>query len=551
MRYRYNSHVTQISSAVAPTSRHRLALPARLAILGTLFFADKIFLNTFVDFELAQSATGLGAILRVGQHWGFRFFVAFAAAVALFAYVRGGQNLKTIAVSIQATPIRLRWIAGHVLFIAILAPLSYLLYRYTATELSFAIVLALWVILGVAAAIAASLGMAPRSMWLAGARALGVIWWYAAIAALFGTGVMQLAQSLWSPTAKLTFDLVRLILTPVLPTLIADPTSLVLSTDHFSVQIADVCSGLEGVGLVLAFCSAWLLYFRREYIFPRALLLIPIGSGVIFGLNVLRIAVLILIGDAGFPNVAVYGFHSQAGWIAFITVACGLVYWSRRSLWLTRTAVVSATDNPVATYLMPLLAILAAGVLSRAMSGGFESFYALRLIAGIAILARYRRRLAAIDWRWSWRGPTVGLLVFLIWILAAHFLTLKAAMPEGLSAFSPVLRGFWIVCRCTASVLVVPIAEEIAYRGYLMRRLVNPDFESVPYRSVGWAALTVTAIIFGLAHAVMWLPGIAAGMAFGILAIRRNSIGEAVAAHVTANALVATTVLGWSQWQLW
>jgi len=47
-------------------------------------------------------------------------------------------------------------------------------------------------------------------------------------------------------------------------------------------------------------------------------------------LNALRIAILMLIGNAGFPDVAAYGFHSQAGWIAFNSVACGLAFLSRR-----------------------------------------------------------------------------------------------------------------------------------------------------------------------------------------------------------------------------
>jgi exosortase E/protease (VPEID-CTERM system) len=366
---------------------------------------------------------------------------------------------------------------------------------------------------------------------------------------------MQLAQSLWAPTAALTFDLVRRLLTPIVPTLTADPATLMLGTRRFGVQIADICSGLEGVGLILAFSCAWLFYFRREYIFPRALLLIPAGVAAIFGLNVLRIAVLIMIGNAGFPEVAVYGFHSQAGWIAFIAVACGLVLLSRRSTWLNRTAAHSgvspAMHNPTAAYLMPLLAILAAGTVARAISSGFEFFYPLRLIAGLWMLARYRRTWSAIDWRWSWRGPAVGALVFLVWIIAAHFLLPQSAMPEKLATVPAALRGFWIASRIAGSILIVPIAEELAYRGYLMRRLTESDFESVPFHSVRWPALAVTAIVFGLAHGALWLPGIAAGLAYGLLLVSRGRIGEAAAAHATTNGLIAASVLGWNQWQLW
>ena len=339
------------------------------------------------------------------------------------------------------------------------------------------------------------------------------------------------------------------------PSLTADPTTAVLSTGRFAVQIADVCSGLEGVGLILAFSGAWLTYFRQEYIFPRALLLVPAGVVAIFALNVLRIAVLILIGDAGFPEVAVYGFHSQAGWIAFIAVACGLVLLSRRSAWLNRTAIRSEAappmHNPTAVYLMPLLAVLAAGAVSRAFSSDFEFLYPLTVIAGLLMFARYRRPLSRIDWGWSWRGPTVGVLVFLVWILAAFILVPEHDMPAKLAATPTALRTFWIVSRIAGSIFIVPIVEELAYRGFLMRRLVKADFESVPFKAVPWPALILTAIVFGAAHGALWAPGIVAGIAFGLVLILRGRFGEAVAAHAVANALISVSVLGWDQWQLW
>lgn len=532
-----------------------MTLPLRLAILGSVLFAEKIFLNAFVDFDRAQEAQGLGAFVREAQHWGFRFLVALAAAVALFTYVRGWENLRIVAASVTASPIRVPWLLAHLALVAVLVPLSYALYRYTATDLSFAGIVILWCVVGTTAVLAALASMASLPLWLDAARALGSIRWYAVIAALIGTSAMQMTQKLWAPTAALTFDLTRRLLAPVVPTLTADPANLVLSTGRFAVQIADVCSGLEGVGLVLAFAGAWLFFFRDEYIFPRALLLIPAGAAAIFGLNVLRIAALILIGDAGFPGVAVYGFHSQAGWIAFIAVACGLVLSSRRSSWLNRTAVRPDASlpmhNPTAVYLMPLLAVLAAGAVSRAFSSDFEYLYPLTVIAGLLMFARYRRPLAGIDWGWSWRGLAVGALVFLVWIVAAFLLVPAHPMPAKLAATPWALRAFWILSRIVGSILIVPIAEELAYRGFLMRRLIKADFESVAFKSVRWPALTLTAIVFGAAHGALWVPGIVAGLGFGLIIIRRGRFGEAVAAHAAANALISVSVLGWHQWQLW
>ena len=544
-----------MNDAAVPVRELRIGLPVRVAILAAAFLAEKILLNRFVDFDAAQTAQGLGVALRVAQHWGFRFFVALAAAVAVFATVRGGPGVKAAQAALRAAPMRIGWVVVHFLLIAVLALLSFVLYRYTPNDLTLAGVVALWILVACAAGVAALWAMAPGPLWLDAVRALGVIWWYAAVAALLGTAAMQSAQSLWDPTAALTFDLVRRLLAPILPTLTADAATRVLGTDRFAVQIADVCSGLEGGGLMLAFSSAWLLYFRHEYIFPRALLLIPACIAAIFALNVLRIAALLLIGDAGFPDVAVYGFHSQAGWIAFNAVACALVLFSRRSAWLNRTVSRAdespATPNPTAAYLMPMLAILAAGAVTRALSSDFEYLYPLRVAAGLWMLIHYRRSLATLDWGWSWRGPALGIIVFLVWIGAAHLQLHAAGIPEKLAALPPSLRGLWIISRLAGGVLLVPIAEELAYRGYLMRRLSQADFDAVRFQSVRWPALAATAILFGFAHGALWLPGIAAGVVFALLVMRRGQIGDAVVAHATSNALLAAGVLGWNQWQLW
>jgi len=536
------------------SSRLKLGLAASLALLGAVFFTEKVLLNGLVDFNRAQAAQGIGALVRVAQHWGFRFLVAFAAALAVFAYVRGAAQPHASDTELRWGKRNAGWLLGHALFFTALLPLTYVLYGSHGSALPFLAIVALWMVLGVATVLAGILAMAPWSLWAKAARGLGMVWLYALIAAILGTGAWQWSEKLWVPAATLTFDIVRRLLAPFIPTLTADGTTRVLSTDRFSVEVTEVCSGLEGMGLMLAFSVAWLLYFRREYFFPRALVLIPLGLTAIFALNAVRIAALLLIGYAGYPDVAQFGFHSQAGWIAFNIVACGLVLFSRRSPWLNRTArsaAPAAADNPTAAYLMPLLAILAAGAVSHAISGRFEIFYPLRLIAAVGALYLYYPKLARLDWRWSGRALAVGLFVFLLWIIAAHFLVPAAAMPQELAAMSPAARTAWIASRVAASVTTVPIAEELAYRGYLMRRLASADFESVPFQAVRWPALGLTAIAFGLVHGALWLPGTAAGLAFGLLLVRRGRIGEAVAAHATANALLAASVLGWNQWQLW
>jgi CAAX prenyl protease-like protein len=124
-------------------------------------------------------------------------------------------------------------------------------------------------------------------------------------------------------------------------------------------------------------------------------------------------------------------------------------------------------------------------------------------------------------------------------------------MPEALASLPAPWRAVWLGARVVAATVTVPIAEELAYRGYLLRRLVNADFQSVRFAEVGWPALVVCAAAFGIMHGAMWLPATLAGMAYGVIAIKTGRIGEAVVAHATTNALLAAAVLLFDQWQLW
>jgi exosortase E/protease (VPEID-CTERM system) len=525
----------------------KLGLPARAAILGGLFFAEKIALTRFVDLERANAALGIGEHFRDAQHFGFRFIVALVAALSVFALARGRPRRPAA----QRAYFRPVWIAAHFTLVACLAWLSSQLFPSIPASIPFGAVVCLWLACAAIAIFCAFIAMAPLPLWLKAAQALGNIWLYSAAAALAAAAAIPLTQELWQSTAAATFNFVRLILLPILPGLSADPATRILGTQRFAVEILEFCSGLEGMSLILVFMTAWLWYFRKEYRFPRALLLIPLGVTLMFGLNAVRIAVLVLIGNAGYPEVAEYGFHSQAGWIAFNAVAVGIAAWTRRSRWLNRSAEPTEqhqSDNPTSVFLMPFLAILAAGMLSRAVSGRFEWFYPLRLLACAAVVVIYRRRLAALDWRWSWRGPVVGIGVFLVWSAAVHFLVPDSGMPAQLAAASPWLRWSWTVCRVAGTVLTVPLAEELAYRGFLMRRLQNREFDSLAYGHVSWAALAASSIIFGAVHGALWLPGIVAGFAYGWIVKRQGQLGEAVSAHMTTNLLVAIVALGSGNW---
>jgi exosortase E/protease (VPEID-CTERM system) len=527
---------------------------ARAVLIGATLSIEKFLLNFFVDFDAAQAASGVGAWVRSAQHWGFRFAVTLGVSLALFGWIRGDAGLRQLNSAAGGLPVRASLLILHVALLLPLVALSYLLYGSHEVHFPFLALVVLWLGFALAGIIVLCLAFAPWHVWRDASRTLGMVWAYALAAAGLAACAMEWTQTLWAPTAFVTFDLVRLVLAPILPTLRSDPANLILFTPNFAIQVSDICSGLEGVGLMLAFCGAWLVYCRREFIFPRALLLVPAGLLLIFSLNVLRIAALVLIGDAGFTDVAVYGFHSQAGWIAFNCAACGIALVSRRSAWLQRSAAQDAAvraDNPTAAYLLPFLVMLFGRMIVLAVSGPSGPWHVLPALAGAVGLWHYRREFAGLAWRFTWRGVAAGFGVFVLWMLAAPWLRPGDTLHPVPDAAAQPWSTLWVLARILTSIVIAPIAEELAYRGYLLRRLVARDFAAVRFGTVGlWPAL-VSAAVFAAAHGAMWPPALLAGLVYGLLVIRTGRIGEAVCAHATTNGLIAGAVLFGGRWELW
>ncbi len=437
-----------------------------------------------------------------------------------------------------------------------------------------------------------ALACVPLEAWINILRKTKLLWLYATVVGALAWRLRFPMQSFWDRSRSapghllqvLTFDSVRAVLVHFVPDIYVNPDTLVIGTQRFSVFIAELCSGLEGLGLVLAFTTAWLWYFRKENRFPRVLLLIPCALACVWILNVLRISALVLIGDAGHAEMAIVGFHSQAGWIAFTSVAFAFSMATRKLAWVrkipnyaTATKAVSGVvpstmgavtanlslieleieqtgESPaIAAYLVPFLAILAASFLSKAASGHFEWLYPLRFLAAGLALWYYRSELKQIDWRFGWLAPVTGTVVFLVWLIPSFWTRGAEASQLGpaLAALSPAARWSWIAFRVAAAAITVPIAEELAFRGYLARRLVNREFDSVPFSAITILSIGVSSAAFGLMHGRQWIVGIFAGLAYACVMKWKGRLGDAIVAHATSNLLLAVWVLSrgdWSQW---
>ena len=494
------------------------------------------------------------------------------AGIAAFAVFLG---LGHSALKSNSHELRFSWLLLYAHFVCVAAVIACNVAELHGSDffVSRQAHLALSSITVVAIAILA-LACVPFSAWINNVRNLTSLW-LAAIVAGVAAGILQHPfRSLWNSSGlslgvalqNATFHCVQAVLRHLLPDLIAEPARLILGTPRFLVFIAPECSGLEGLGLVLVFTVVWLWYFRKENRFPQALLLIPCALVSVWLLNIVRIATIILIGDAGAADVAMVGFHSQAGWIAFTVVALLFCTATRKIAWVRRVPAhagdvmdgsLEMTDQgespATVAYLVPFLAILAASFITKAASGYFDWLYPLRFIVAAIALWCFRSEYKKLDWRFSWIAPATGVAVFLVWIAPVFWESDHAASSLGaaLAALPVPMRTIWITFRVAAAVITVPIAEELAFRGYLARRLMGRNFEELSFSTLGGLSVCLSSIAFGLMHGSHWFVGTLAGLAYAVVLRWRGRIGDAIAAHATSNLLLAAWVLMRADWSFW
>jgi CAAX prenyl protease-like protein len=112
-------------------------------------------------------------------------------------------------------------------------------------------------------------------------------------------------------------------------------------------------------------------------------------------------------------------------------------------------------------------------------------------------------------------------------------------------------NGFFIAVRVIESAVLVPILEELFWRGWLMRWVIRSDFESVPLGQYTAVSFWAVALLFASEHGPYWEVGLIAGVAYNWWLVRTRNLADCMLAHAVTNALLAAYVLVFDQWQYW
>lgn len=220
-------------------------------------------------------------------------------------------------------------------------------------------------------------------------------------------------------------------------------------------------------------------------------------------------------------------------------------------------------DKLAFPYLFPMAAFLALTSLEGTLSAGqvtawYPWLYALKVVV-----------VAGVAWacRSTWRDlkPRPGLsgalgAVALGLVVAAVWVGLKGRYPKlpflgGRTAFdpnvlAPAARLGFVAVRLFGLVVLVPLVEELFWRSFVWRWVVDGDIRRVPLGQPSGVSVVVTSVLFGLAHPE-WLPAVLTGLAWAGLLVKTKSVSACVLSHAVANLALGVYVLATGAWEFW
>ncbi|HBG07906.1 MAG: CAAX prenyl protease-related protein [Geobacteraceae bacterium GWC2_58_44] len=184
--------------------------------------------------------------------------------------------------------------------------------------------------------------------------------------------------------------------------------------------------------------------------------------------------------------------------------------------------------------------------------------YPVKTVAVAAVLYRYMGQYQELSLKDLMNVRTtagvclIGLATFLMWVSIDSTLSVTGAprgFNPGLLPDGPV-RFLMTATRVAGAVIVVPLMEELFWRSFLLRYLIDAEFESVPIGRFTWTSFLATTVLFGLEHH-LFVAGMVAGAIYSIILYKTRSLAQCVLAHAVTNLALAGYVLYTGRWDFW
>jgi CAAX prenyl protease-like protein len=152
-------------------------------------------------------------------------------------------------------------------------------------------------------------------------------------------------------------------------------------------------------------------------------------------------------------------------------------------------------------------------------------------------------------------GLAAGVAVLGLWI-APQVVFGASSRVDGFDPgiFQEGTSLYWmtVVARFARLVIIVPLVEEIFWRGFLMRYLIKEDFTTLPVGTFQWKSFAAVAVCFMLVHGMAdWPAALLCGVIYNFVAVRTGSLAACVLAHAVTNFGLGIYIMTTRQWGFW
>lgn len=223
----------------------------------------------------------------------------------------------------------------------------------------------------------------------------------------------------------------------------------------------------------------------------------------------------------------------------------------------------TSARSPFVPYIAPFAIFLLFIGLDQLLTGSVPDgaispkywIYPLQTVVCAVVLAIYWKHYFFRPLGLWWMGAVAGIVALAIWISPQVIFN----APARIDGFNPGVfsEGGWlywltVITRFVRLVLVVPLVEEIFWRGFLMRYLVKEDFQNVPFGTYRPLAFFGTALLFMLEHGPADYPAaLLTGIIYNAVAVKTKSLFACVVAHAVTNAALGFYIMATRQWGFW
>ncbi len=217
----------------------------------------------------------------------------------------------------------------------------------------------------------------------------------------------------------------------------------------------------------------------------------------------------------------------------------------------------------VAPFVIYLVGTALVGRFSESVYPVGYSLVAMAVAASLCVLV-WGKGIVKPHWRVSW-AIVFGFVGIIYWIVICHLQPeqkLGALLPDFLKpgervAYNPFeqlgdgLRVWaFIVVRGLGLAVLVPLAEELFWRGFLLRWFIDPEWEKVQLGEYNLQSCLLVTFMFTLAHPE-WLAAAGYCLLLNGLLYWKKDLWLCIVAHGVSNLVLAVYVLATGQWVLW